>query len=209
MADPGPGLAAEKFETPCWVCQKTATLPFKPDGRRPVYCSDCLKKIESGQINPLRPLPGAASGKREREEFGGGLELVGIEFSARSERTAQKEWRPEERKTREFAPRPVQTARPTPAPYPSSGPSLQPRLIPPIKGGDLVVKKPSTSRVLSLSELKAKTFNEIKKDKKSQMDELREALKETLKTEEKPAQSESIEAGKGRILKPGDKIRFN
>ena len=198
----------EKFETPCWICQKMASLPFKPDGRRPVYCSDCLKKIESGQLQPLRPLPSVGG---RREEFAGGLEEVGIEFSSGQQmaprRSAVAPARAQARAPREFsAPREIRPSKP------------------PIQMSEPAVRKPLTNRVLSLDELKSRAWQDIKKDKKSQIDELREALKETLETDErtpkneekKPAQSESIEAGKekpeenkkSRTLKPGDKIRF-
>ncbi|MEK7567124.1 MAG: CxxC-x17-CxxC domain-containing protein [Patescibacteria group bacterium] len=230
-APPTSGSATEKFETPCWVCQKTAQIPFKPDGRRPVYCSDCLKKIESGQINPLRPLPGVASGRRVHEEFGGGLELAGIEFSSKAERPMQKESRSENRRAGDLAPRPaqpprsVQAPRPAPMPYPTPGPRQEPRPAYPMRGGDLVVKRPPSGRVLSLSELKAKAFNETKQDKKSQMDELRQALKESMVAEEKKetptlaegkvgvptenvGKNKTPQKEKSNTLKPGESIKF-
>lgn len=33
----------EMFEATCADCGKTATVPFKPSGVRPVYCSDCFQ----------------------------------------------------------------------------------------------------------------------------------------------------------------------
>ncbi len=219
----------EKFETPCWICQKTASLPFKPDGRRPVYCSDCLKKIEAGELRPLRPLP---STEGHREEFGGGLELLGIEFSSNTSRTPRPSapsgaGRPANadrpastnvaaanRPRSEFPARPPERAeRPT-----RQAPARQfvPRPAP-LQGGEPVVRRQAPEKTLSLDELKAKAWQEMKKDKKSQLDELREALKETMKTDEKlpakdeekkPAQSKSIEAGKGKILKPGESLKF-
>ncbi len=70
----GPG---GKFEAVCWNCGKTATVPFKPDGKRPVYCSSCLKKIEEGTLVPLpdrMPHVGKA-------RFAPSLEGLGIEFA--------------------------------------------------------------------------------------------------------------------------------
>ena len=32
----------ELFEAVCSGCGKTATVPFKPDGERPVYCRECF-----------------------------------------------------------------------------------------------------------------------------------------------------------------------
>lgn len=33
------------FKAFCELCKKETTLPFKPDGKRPVYCKDCFVKI--------------------------------------------------------------------------------------------------------------------------------------------------------------------
>jgi CxxC-x17-CxxC domain-containing protein len=37
----------------CDVCGQEAMLSFVPDGKRPVYCKECLKKIRSGEIPPI------------------------------------------------------------------------------------------------------------------------------------------------------------
>jgi CxxC-x17-CxxC domain-containing protein len=34
----------EMHEVTCSDCGKKATVPFKPDGTRPVYCRDCFQK---------------------------------------------------------------------------------------------------------------------------------------------------------------------
>jgi CxxC-x17-CxxC domain-containing protein len=49
----------ERYTVSCSVCGKPAHVNFKPDERRPVYCSDCLKKVQSGEISPAKiaPLP--------------------------------------------------------------------------------------------------------------------------------------------------------
>lgn len=46
----------EMFQATCDSCGKSCELPFKPTGSRPVYCSDCFKKNDSGS---------------ERRDFGG------------------------------------------------------------------------------------------------------------------------------------------
>lgn len=166
---PTRGSKSEKYETPCWICKKTAFLPFKPDGKRPVYCSDCLKKIEAGELRPLKPLPAE---KKEREE------------------SAER-----------FPPRQA-----------SKTPSL--------KEGELV-RKAEASRVMSLEDLKAKAWQDIKKDRGQQIEELREALKESMKPEEEkeaptlakgevgvPTENVGKEKNKGQILKPGDSVKF-
>lgn len=46
----------ERYTATCSICGKPAHLNFKPDGLRPVYCSSCMKKIQSGELQPL-PTP--------------------------------------------------------------------------------------------------------------------------------------------------------
>lgn len=140
------GPKGEKYETPCWICKKTAFLPFKPDGRRPVYCSDCLKKIEAGELRPLKPLPM----QKEREDFSP-RQAPQAPFSKEKEEES--------------------------------------------------IRKTPPSRVMSLDDLKAKAWQGIKKDKNTQIEELREALKETMKEKEE-------EVSQSKILKPGDSVKF-
>ncbi len=42
----------ELFDAVCAHCGEKTKLPFKPDGRRPVYCNDCLEKIKNGELSP-------------------------------------------------------------------------------------------------------------------------------------------------------------
>ena len=46
---------AELFEDNCWVCGRKVLLPFKPDGIRPVYCKEDMKKIRQGLIAKPKP----------------------------------------------------------------------------------------------------------------------------------------------------------
>ncbi|MAG29020.1 hypothetical protein CL632_02650 [bacterium] len=43
------------FSASCDVCGVDIRLSFKPDGKRPVYCKTCLKKIRNGEIPRLEP----------------------------------------------------------------------------------------------------------------------------------------------------------
>ncbi|TRZ80236.1 DUF87 domain-containing protein [bacterium] len=43
----------ELFDAVCAHCGEKTKLPFKPDGRRPVYCNDCLEKIKNGELSPV------------------------------------------------------------------------------------------------------------------------------------------------------------
>lgn len=73
------------IETPCWNCGKTATVPFKPDGKRPVYCMSCLKQIEEGK---LIPLPERMPQLGPRTKFSQSLENLGIEFEMQPQQSS-------------------------------------------------------------------------------------------------------------------------
>jgi len=220
-----PRVGVEKFETPCWLCKKTAYTTFKPDGRRPVYCSSCLQKIEAGDLRPIRPLP---SYIREREELGGGLGELGIEFSPEPKSLPRREPRiegaPQRPRARFHREIPASSTPPTPS-------SSRGRAIPNIKEGEFVAKKAEPRRTLFLNELK----NRIKKDthKESRLAELRKVLAESL--EEKDEAKSSAEADdrpthssrdsnesrenkkenkekstnrRTKVIKPGESIKF-
>jgi CxxC-x17-CxxC domain-containing protein len=39
--------SVELFVDKCWQCGVKVEVPFKPDGKRPVYCKDCLIKVRT------------------------------------------------------------------------------------------------------------------------------------------------------------------
>lgn len=45
------------YEAKCSNCGKTVMVPFKPDGKRPVYCPQCLKDYQEGKIAPRQAIP--------------------------------------------------------------------------------------------------------------------------------------------------------
>ncbi len=45
----------EQFEAKCDGCGAVTMLNFKPDGTRPVYCKECLKKARDGKL-PMTPV---------------------------------------------------------------------------------------------------------------------------------------------------------
>ncbi|MDO8469835.1 MAG: hypothetical protein Q7S84_02305, partial [bacterium] len=49
--------ASGKFPAVCSSCGKDTTVPFEPMPGRPVYCLDCLNKIKSGELQPVRGMP--------------------------------------------------------------------------------------------------------------------------------------------------------
>ncbi len=45
---------AQLFNVTCDKCGKDAEVPFKPHGGKPVYCSDCFRRQESGESRSSR-----------------------------------------------------------------------------------------------------------------------------------------------------------
>ena len=48
------GVGGVKYQVNCSICGKSTQVPFEPQPGRPVYCKECLEKIKSGEIQPLR-----------------------------------------------------------------------------------------------------------------------------------------------------------
>ncbi len=66
----------QMFDAKCWNCGKETQVPFKPDGKRPVYCLSCLKQIEDGKLIPLPERMPQVGRARFPESLAG----LGIEF---------------------------------------------------------------------------------------------------------------------------------
>ena len=49
------GDANLPYEAQCDICDVPVRLSFRPDGVRPVYCKNCLKKIRAGELPRLEP----------------------------------------------------------------------------------------------------------------------------------------------------------
>lgn len=47
--------ARDLIDAECWVCGKKVQLPFKPDGIRPVYCKEDIRKVRAGLIQRPKP----------------------------------------------------------------------------------------------------------------------------------------------------------
>jgi CxxC-x17-CxxC domain-containing protein len=74
------GGKGEMFLSVCNNCGKEAKLPFKPTPGRPVYCSECLEKLQKGLIKPVKVIKKPSV---EREAAGiAALAGIGIEFGA-------------------------------------------------------------------------------------------------------------------------------
>ena len=50
----------EMFEATCEKCKKRCEVPFRPNGSKPVYCSDCFRKNESFEPRRESSAPVAA-----------------------------------------------------------------------------------------------------------------------------------------------------
>ncbi len=78
MISGGPGGESEgKFKATCSSCGKETTVPFEPEPGRPIYCKDCIAKIKSGELKPLK---GTRSKALEPQSFAP-LANLGIEFA--------------------------------------------------------------------------------------------------------------------------------
>ncbi len=66
-----------KFKAICSSCGKETTVPFEPEPGRPIYCKDCIAKIKSGELKPLK---GTRSKALEPQSFAP-LANLGIEFA--------------------------------------------------------------------------------------------------------------------------------
>lgn len=85
------GPSEGQFEVTCSSCGKQTTVPFEPEEGRPVYCKDCLAKIKSGEMKPVRMAPRESKdGGRPREQQYAALAGLGIEFEEHPERSAER-----------------------------------------------------------------------------------------------------------------------
>ncbi len=76
----------ERYTATCSICGNPAHLNFKPDESRPIYCSNCLKKVQSGEIAPARV--------NVKPRFEESLGMLGIEFTGEKSIKARPERKP-------------------------------------------------------------------------------------------------------------------
>jgi CxxC-x17-CxxC domain-containing protein len=68
----------EKFPAICSMCAQKTNVPFKPEAGRSVYCKDCISKIKSGE---MRPIKGSFKEiKQDEVKYFKPLSDLGIEF---------------------------------------------------------------------------------------------------------------------------------
>jgi len=70
----------DKFPAICSLCKKETTVPFKPEAGRPVYCKECVAKIKSGELAPVKGSSLPQIKPRDDEKFFKPLADLGIEF---------------------------------------------------------------------------------------------------------------------------------
>lgn len=56
--------ATQKFDAICSNCRKSCQVPFRPDGKKPIYCRDCFNAPRDAHVPAKRNVPmGAPSGE--------------------------------------------------------------------------------------------------------------------------------------------------
>lgn len=70
-----------RYSITCSSCGKTATVPFEPIPGKPVYCKECVAKIKTGELQPMRGVGGDGPSPPKKERYASDLANIGIEFS--------------------------------------------------------------------------------------------------------------------------------
>ena len=219
-------LAAEegKFESICWNCGKNTTVPFKPDGRRPVYCVTCYKQIEEGKLIPLpERMPQVGKAK-----FGASLGELGIEFPEKAgfrvpAQPRERELagsKAKERETPSFRPFVRETEREQ---VKKAGIYSRPILRTPQGAKPISLSQLKTAETgggekagpKGLAEKKGETNSASTKRPGVDLSELKKVMEEALKAKEAAATSKEV-VKKGtkeskkttKVIKPGETIKF-
>ena len=177
----------EKYKTRCWICGKEVNVPFKPDDVRPVYCSEDLKKVESGEIAPAAKRKPIGGGTRASDKYSDSLSGLGIEFGA-------------EEKKIETSPAPTQVHRPVFQPRRENAPAVAPHNASPRTGHFVLKQDSKPERTMSLSDLRRRgpAFSrenrhpEQDRNKKGpDLEGLRSLLKDTVVSKDEAEKKES------------------
>jgi len=74
--------SGNKNKTTCWSCGVGTEVGFEPDGKRPIYCKDCLEKVKAGKDVNLnyKPVKKIFKTKVESVSQQTALSDLGIEF---------------------------------------------------------------------------------------------------------------------------------
>ncbi len=227
----------EMFETVCSNCGKQTTVPFKPDGKRPAYCLQCLRKIEDGTLIPLPDrMP-----QLGRQRFGDTLGDLGIEFAPVPGGRAPMRLAPPPRREQASAsfPQPHHPAASAPRQYPPQPrrpdyrPPARPATLSPVPSIRTAppVRIPTQAKPLSLSQLKPREAptaiphaedrpHQQKRNPRTASDvniaDLRKTLEAALQGQPKQPEKQKpphtaedpIPAAEKKVIQPGDAIKF-
>lgn len=78
LGDDSNNGGVERFPAECSLCQTKTEVPFKPEPGRPVYCKECIAKLKSGELQPIRG--SIHQIKQDESKFFKPLSDLGIEF---------------------------------------------------------------------------------------------------------------------------------
>ncbi len=171
-SEAGAATSSVRYEVVCSSCGKPAKVPFEPEPGRPIYCSDCLNKIKSGELKRLPRI--FVREARPKEKYASDLSALGIEFEK------PKEDKGREEKTLPRAPETkFKAQRPSFVPPPpiSPRPSILREEIP----QTLEEKHEHELRLSELKPVEDKKFGKTHQGHEPNIDELRGALKDALK----------------------------
>jgi len=88
-------LTTQLYDAQCVLCGKWTKVIFQPDGKRPVYCKNCLKKLEREKKEPLpQSLPPASLPADQGISLKEAIESQVVPFSSKKEKEKEKIERP-------------------------------------------------------------------------------------------------------------------
>ncbi len=108
------GNTGVRYQAICSSCGNATSLPFEPTPGRPVYCRDCMKKIEAGEMKPVRTnwaTAPRAPAPKPAERYTEALSNLGIEFTEEAPKSDAA-----------LRPRPERSSRPKTSPGPAGKP---------------------------------------------------------------------------------------
>jgi len=76
------------YDAKCSMCGKDTKVAFEPDGKRPVYCKSCLKKVKKKEEKPKEEKPKQEENKMSLEKA---LEKEPVSFGGKSKKKQRKE----------------------------------------------------------------------------------------------------------------------
>lgn len=72
----GAGRSMEMFQAVCASCGKTCEVPFRPNGKKPVYCKECFAENGGPAAEPRNERPFAREGFPSAPRNDSGKEII-------------------------------------------------------------------------------------------------------------------------------------